>query len=792
MGEMNNGAGGNDFMVTLASLAPIGRDNTAGTFMHELGHTLGLRHGGGDDKHYKPNYLSVMNYAWQFPQEKNAKDGGLGWSLDYSPVALPTLEEGFLVEGAGLGVQPNTLPKVYFPYNGPANTKRLGVLYPGVAVDWDANGDSSGNALVPVDINYLVHRSPFTPSPGEVLVGYADWPNLKYNFRLSSQFLDPTAAQLQDRSKLTDDEPIEMTRETYDSLQAWPPYGVVTPRNHWPSDPTMNIPVGTAPRANDGGVIASDGAGGAFIAWIHRDTAASFYGAVYAQRIDTLRGVQWQNNGVLVSGAVSRADGIAIASDGALGAIIVWEEYRNGGNNLYAQRINRFGEILWAPDGVAITALSNVQTFMSPAMIRDERGGAIIVWQDNHSGPSSLYAQRIDASGIVRWAANGVLVNAGTLYGGSNFRISDDKDGGVIIDWTDQRNGPTNTDIFAQRVDSAGSVQWTPNGAPICSATNFQIYPSVVGDGGGGAIMAWEDRRDGTEDVYAQRINSTGIVQWTPNGVRIATGTGNKLYPEITTDRSGGAIIAWVDDRRNAPNDQDIYAQRIDASGTVRWMTDGVAVADTVSLVTLLCVPDNAGGAIIVYNNVYNSSGVINAQRIDSSGALRWRDNDVFISIAQTQQLQHSAQAATSDHVAGAIIIWRDSRTINGLPGIYAQNVTIEGALGGGLVTGVLEHTSVAIPTVTRLLQNYPNPFNPSTTIRYELPERSFVTLKIFNILGQEVVTLMNEEQARGAYQVQRNAGKLASGVYFYKIEATNKAGPMISFTEVKKMLLLK
>ncbi len=89
------------------------------------------------------------------------------------------------------------------------------------------------------------------------------------------------------------------------------------------------------------------------------------------------------------------------------------------------------------------------------------------------------------------------------------------------------------------------------------------------------------------------------------------------------------------------------------------------------------------------------------------------------------------------------------------------------------------------IPQVYALEQNYPNPFNPSTTIRYQLPQDGFVTLKIYDILGREVTTLVNEEKTKGRYEVNFNASSLASGVYLYRIKVND-------YVAVKKMLMLK
>ena len=91
----------------------------------------------------------------------------------------------------------------------------------------------------------------------------------------------------------------------------------------------------------------------------------------------------------------------------------------------------------------------------------------------------------------------------------------------------------------------------------------------------------------------------------------------------------------------------------------------------------------------------------------------------------------------------------------------------------------------LGIPTDFQLSQNYPNPFNPSTTINYNLPEAANVKLIIYNILGQEIKTLVNEFKEAGVHTINFNASELNSGLYIYKIEAG-------SFTQTRKMTLIK
>ena len=103
------------------------------------------------------------------------------------------------------------------------------------------------------------------------------------------------------------------------------------------------------------------------------------------------------------------------------------------------------------------------------------------------------------------------------------------------------------------------------------------------------------------------------------------------------------------------------------------------------------------------------------------------------------------------------------------------------------------EDDAKVIPNGFALQQNYPNPFNPSTTIRYSIPDviasetkqSQFVSLKVYDVLGNEVATLVNEEKSVGSYEVDFNAAGLSSGIYFYKLQAG-------SFIETRKMILLR
>jgi len=112
----------------------------------------------------------------------------------------------------------------------------------------------------------------------------------------------------------------------------------------------------------------------------------------------------------------------------------------------------------------------NDQTY--PLIISDSSGGAIIMWTDKNEGSSDIYAQRIDANGIVRWTADGVAIS--TASNDQSYpAIASDGSGGAIITWNEYRSG-TNYDIYAQRIDASGMVQWAADGVAVCTAADYQ------------------------------------------------------------------------------------------------------------------------------------------------------------------------------------------------------------------------------------------------------------------------------------------------------------------------------
>ncbi|UCE17164.1 MAG: thrombospondin type 3 repeat-containing protein [Gemmatimonadota bacterium] len=375
----------------------------------------------------------------------------------------------------------------------------------------------------------------------------------------------------------------------------------------------------TASESQTTPVIVPDGAGGAIIAWEDKRSGSDF--DIYAQRVNATGTPLWVADGVAVCTAERNQEDPAIIPDGFGGVVIAWVDWRSGiSSDMYTQRVDGFGTPQWAADGVAVCTAPNNQ--QNPTIISDGSGGAIMTWEDVRPGSNiDIYARRVDAWGNPLWTADGIAVCT-ALNNQQNPTIISDGSGGAIVTWGDERSG-TSSDIYVQRVDAWGTPLWTADGAAVCTAPEDQRYPTVVSDGSGGAVITWGDERSGTSsDIYAQRVDAWGMPLWTADGVPICTASRDQRHPVLASDGANGAVIAWEDDR--AASYRDIYAQRVDAWGTPLWTADGVAICiasryqEDPTIVT-----NGTGRAIITWNDFRSGAHWdIYAQRVYENGSL--------------------------------------------------------------------------------------------------------------------------------------------------------------------------
>ena len=519
----------------------------------------------------------------------------------------------------------------------------------------------------------------------------------------------------------------------------------------WSIDPFENNAISTLADDQKNPAIVSDGVGGAIITW--EDFRNGNYD-IYAQRISSLGEILWINNGVKISTADLDQNNPVIISDGEGGAIIAWDDFRNSNNDIYAQRINSHGEVQWKPDGIAIsTAIRNQ---FNPIMVSDELGGAIILWLDNRNDNNyDFYAQRINSSGEIQWKSDGTVIIMGQEQRQSPVIVSDDSSG-AIVTWIDYRND--NSDIYAQRINFEGLAQWTADGIAVntASAGNKQNL-NIIGDGSNGAIISWEDNRDGNYNIYAQRINSAGDLQWLTTGLNIISAFNNQISSTIISDGNGGAFLAWDDYRSNSTS--NIYVQRINSAGIGQWIYNGITLSTSLyDQHSASIVKDNSGGVIIVWFDFRKNPPDILAQRISKAGKIMWNPNGIEIS---TAAVYPGSLPIIGFDKGGAIITWDDYRNGGGKHDIYAQKVDHLGFLG------------VANPTIKKIM-DVPNDQGGKIYIywnasEYDIPPQEVITYySVWRGINLNSLSSVFSYQQITPYEMKMNFDN-SSGVKVYR-----------------------
>lgn len=460
----------------------------------------------------------------------------------------------------------------------------------------------------------------------------------------------------------------------------------------------------------------------------------------------------------------------SISMNAAGNFVIVWEDTRNIINSdIYFQRYNSAG----LPLDANIKVVDDVDTAgqWHPAVAMDATGDFVIVWDDNRNDDLDICFQRYTSTGTT--VGSNTIVNV-NINGADQYAplIAMDEVGDFVIVWLIKYQTFT-YDIYFQR--------YTSTGIPLGVNTKVNEQAGLAGntsfsmDATGNFVVVWSDSRNGDLDIYFQRYASDG----TPLGVntKVNDDTGNNFQsqPSIAMDAVGDFVVVWYD-YRNAK--EDIYFQRYASTGAplgvnIKVNDDTRTANRRVPSISI----NSAGDYIIVWqeSNYVQGTHYIFAQKFFPNGNPNGGNYRIVSNGLNHDTESPEVYANNSD----ILFSWQDNRQSQGWD-IYAKIVSWNW-------TGITDVETInnKIPSEFILLQNNPNPFNPSTNIQYAIGSTQLVTLKVYDILGNEVATLVNEEKPAGSYKVIWNAFNLTSGIYFYQIIAEN-------FIETKKMALIK
>ncbi len=306
------------------------------------------------------------------------------------------------------------------------------------------------------------------------------------------------------------------------------------------------------------------------------------------------------------------ATGIA---DGAGGLYVAWSSSWRGSccTDIYVQHVTAGGALSWAEDGVAV-AETDWNFRVWPQLALDGAGGVIVAWSDNFSdGGTDIAAQRLDAAGNRLWSPNLGLWVTECYCDNYDAHVVAAPGGGAILSWT--RLGCYDVHEM-QRLDGAGNKLWSTSGIALDSTTtdSQEWQDQLVSDGRGGAILAYQHTNDCAGSlpvgVGVVRVDSTGATVWNadPKGVLVGTPRLDS-WPSLISDGGGGAVVAWTHGTTggytgisNMDQSNDIYMQHIDATGALQDGATGVALTtDQYDQVQPVLVTDGGAGGIAVW-----------------------------------------------------------------------------------------------------------------------------------------------------------------------------------------------
>ncbi|HPL51928.1 MAG TPA: FlgD immunoglobulin-like domain containing protein [Candidatus Cloacimonas acidaminovorans] len=413
------------------------------------------------------------------------------------------------------------------------------------------------------------------------------------------------------------------------------------------------------------------------IAWI--DFSADLDGDVYAQKIDGEGNLLWQEGGVPVCTLAGMQIALNMEPDNEGGVYIIWVDSRNPSKDLFGQRLSANGSPLWIVNGIPIA--TGLGDEMQNTMLPDGEGGMIIAYTHSYAGNDDLYAKRFNANGTMVWQNTLVISEAEGSQ--SDIRMAALNDGNFVFTWADKRSA--DTDIYAQKINLTGDLLWGSYLIVYSDQNGLarpQVNPRIVKTSDNGVIIVWEDFRLDTQnpDLFAQKISASGIKQWSEEGIALCTAEFAQLGPRLASDNNGGCFVVWDDLRNgNAPN-VDIYAQHLSASGNALWEANGKAI----------CIAPNeqSGSLIKVSNNIVfinwmdirNGSVGIYYQALTYEGTVLLAVNgaEVFWGLSGDAPLDNYLILKRSSDV---VIIWQDTRFANDGYRLFFQFLNPDGSI---------------------------------------------------------------------------------------------------------------
>jgi hypothetical protein len=590
--------------------------------------------------------------------------------------------------------------------------------------------------------------------------------------------------------------------------------------------------------------ITSGGSGGAIVVWTDYRTPANG-SDIYAQSVHANGTLAWPASGLPVCASTQSQSQPQVVSDGLGGAIFTWEDIRNSSTyQIYAQHLTSSGSAVWTGNGVQVCPTAGNE--VNQSTVADGNGGAAVVWEDNRSGIDyDIYAQHLNGVRGPVWASGApVCISSGTQ---ENPQVAIDH-GSILVTWEDLRVAPQHS-VYCQNLDTtAGGVRWQLNGVLAYQSSADQVFPQLVADGAQGCIVVWGDygSGDGSTNLLGQRIGANGLI----GGGAFRTFMQNDYAEKSVTYWSkakGGYLLPTVGNVLDSvfkhgayPSGLTIGISRADSSKVYGWVEYGNStyIRAAVPQSGLSKSFDSLNGKLFTDKLTNPNLTKLNEGLVGEAVTLNMNialgdfgltdlkvGDLIYNNPMNPDPLNGKSLRQISGYIDSALTMWKLYRGVS-YSGLDSTLHAINNAFAGAIDTITASPLKIApvrpvfnvpflfpapappapgratmksapvgerTPSSGILLQNYPNPFNPTTKISFNLNSAAVVTLRVYNILGQEVRRLFDHATlGKGLHVAVFDGTNLASGLYFYHLETGSGADGADPVSVIKKMMLLK
>ncbi len=434
---------------------------------------------------------------------------------------------------------------------------------------------------------------------------------------------------------------------------------------------------------------------------------------------------------------------------------------------LRAKKISSSGTVSW---NVNVQDLGTIAAFTVPKVYSDNNNGGLISWHDDRDANSlqSAFVQRVSSGGSIYFPVNGAEASLKANRHKFNPVIAfDNSTNETYVFWMETEPNQNQNGISGQKLSSDGTRQWMDDAKifkdlSVAFTTSISYLTAELGNNRAYLYYLEGNGAGQNDKVEGFACNSNGDFLWTGNFTILSNPSSDKLQLVSTVDVYKNCKLAWGDDRLDGSG---IYAQDINPDGQ---LGNSIVPVELVSFSAN--VSNNSVELSWITATELNNSGfeIERSSHTERSRSMTDWEKIGFINGHGTTSESHS-YSFSDNNLSTEKYVYRLKQI--DFDGTFSYSNEVE--------------VDLSLPQAFSLEQNYPNPFNPSTSIQYAISSRQLVTLKIFDLLGKEIATLVNENKPAGNYEVSFDARNLSSGTYFYKLQAG-------SFVETKKMILLR